>query len=131
MKSQPDADLLPVQNTNILLLATSREGGQMLTYLLFKTQSILLSASRQGHLDADLQAVQNPSTLLSATSRKGQPDSDILPVQDQSMLLSATNREPFLMLTYILFKTQCQQQVGKASQMLTYILSKTKSSYQL
>jgi hypothetical protein len=79
---------------------------QMLTYILFKTQSMLLSAtSRKGQPDADLHPVQNPehalvsnkqiasqmltyilfktqSMLLSATSRKGQPDADLHPVQN-------------------------------------------------
>jgi len=77
----------------------------MLTYILFKTQGMLLSAtSRKGQPNPDSQPVQNPghapvsskqegpailthtlfktqSMLLSATSRKGQPDPDSHPVQ--------------------------------------------------
>jgi hypothetical protein len=56
----------------------------MLTYNLFKMQSMLLSASsRKGQPYPDLQSVQNPdSMLLSTSSRKGQPDPDLHPVQN-------------------------------------------------
>ena len=54
----------------------------MLTYTLFKTQSMLLSAtSREGQLDADLHAIQAQSMLLLAASREGQLDADLHPVQ--------------------------------------------------
>ena len=53
----------------------------MLTYTLFKMQSMLLSAtSRKGQiLTYILFKIQ--SILLSATSRKGQPDPNLQPVQ--------------------------------------------------
>jgi hypothetical protein len=81
----------------------------MLTYNLFKTQSMLLSAtSKKGQPDADLQTVQNPEHALVSNKQEG----------------------PARCLTYILFKTQrhapCQQQAGSASQILTYILFKTQ-----
>jgi hypothetical protein len=81
----------------------------MLTYILFKTQSM----------------------LLSATSRKGQPDADLHPVQNPEHPLVSNKQEgPAMMLTYNLFKTRacsCQQQAGRASQMLTYMLFKTRA----
>jgi hypothetical protein len=44
----------------------------MLTYLLFKTQSMLLSAtSRKGQPDADLQAVQNPEHDFVSNKQEG------------------------------------------------------------
>jgi hypothetical protein len=90
----------------------------MLTYILFKTQSMLLSAtSRKGQPDADLHPVQNTehalvsnkqegpalmltyklfktqSMLLSATSRKGQPDADLHPVQNPEHALVSNKQE--------------------------------------
>ena len=64
---------------SILLLAIGMKVGDMLTYMLFKTQSMLLSAtSRKSQPDPDLQTVQKTkSMLLSATSRKSQPDPDL------------------------------------------------------
>ena len=50
----------------------------MLTYKLFKIQSVFLwAASREGQLDADLHPVQTQSMLLSDSSRNGQPDADL------------------------------------------------------
>jgi len=44
----------------------------MLTYMLFKTQSMLLSAtSRKGQPDADLHAVQNPEHALVSNKQEG------------------------------------------------------------
>jgi hypothetical protein len=57
----------------------------MLTYILFKTQSMLLSAtSRKGQADADSHSVQNPEHALVSNKQEG----------------------PAEMLTYKLFKTQ-------------------------
>ena len=105
-KGQPDADLLPVQNQDHGLVSIKQEGAdkcrltsyskpkpcscqqqagrasQMLTCPLFKTQSMLTSAtSRKGQPDADLQSVQNKSMLLSTTSSKSKSDTDLLSVQ--------------------------------------------------
>jgi len=75
----------------------------MLTYILFKAQHMLLSATcRKGQPDADLQTVQTPcqqqvekasqmltyklfktqSMLFSATCRKGQSDANLHSVQN-------------------------------------------------
>jgi len=44
----------------------------MLTYILFKTQSMLLSAtSRKGQSDADLHPVQNPEHALVSNKQEG------------------------------------------------------------
>jgi hypothetical protein len=65
----------------------------MLTYMLFKTQSMLLSATiRKGQPDADLHPIQN-TMLLSATSRKGQPDADLHPVQNTEHALVRNKEE--------------------------------------
>ena len=54
----------------------------MLTYTLFKAQSILFSeTSRKGQPDADLQSVQNPEHPPISNSKKGQPNADLQSVQ--------------------------------------------------
>jgi len=81
----------------------------MLTYSLFKTKSMLLSATSMECLpDADLQPVQNPEHLLVSNKQEG------------------TVR---CWLTYCSKPraSSCQQQAEKACQMLTYILFKTQS----
>ena len=92
--------------------------------------------------------------LLSATNRKGQPDPDLHPGQNQEHALVSTKQEgparswltscwkpracscqqqagrASQILTYSLFKIQRWsgwQQAGRASQILTYILLKTQS----
>jgi len=128
---------------------------QMLTYILFKTQSMLLSAtSREGQPDADLHPVQNPehalvsnkqegasqmltykliktqSMLLSATIRKGKPDADLHPVQNpENALVSNNQGGPARCWLTPCSKPRgcsCQQQAGRASQMLTHTLFKTQ-----
>ena len=65
----------------------------MLTYNLFKTQRMLLSAtSREGHPDANLHPVQNPEDGLE-TSRKGQPDADLPTVQNPEHALVSNKQE--------------------------------------
>jgi len=202
-KGQPDADLHSVQNPEHALVRNKQEGparcwltfcskpracscqqragraSQMLTYTLFKTQSMLLSASRRkGQPVADLHPVQNPehalvsikeegparcwltscskpracscqqqggrasqmltyilfktqSMLLSATRRKGQPDADLHPVQNPEHAL-VSNKEEGPARCWLTYCSKpracsCQQQAGRASQMLTYILFKTQS----
>ena len=50
---------------SVLLSGTSMKTGQIPTYILFKTQSMLLSAkSRKDQPDADLHTVQNPGHAL-------------------------------------------------------------------
>ena len=81
----------------------------MLTYILFKTQSILLSASsRKGQPYADLHPVWNPEHALVSNKHKG-------PATCWLTSCSKPGACP------------CQQQAGRASQMLTYKLYKTKS----
>ena len=52
----------------------------MLTYFLFKTQGMLLSATRKGQPDPDLQPIQSPEHVL--VSREGQPDGDLHAIQN-------------------------------------------------
>ena len=53
----------------------------MLTYSLFKTHSMLLSAtSRKGQPDADLHPVQNPGHAVVSNNQEG-TDPDLRPVQ--------------------------------------------------
>ena len=95
-KSQLDADLLPVENPEHAIVSNKQEGAarssltscsrpracscqqqagmasQMLTYILFKTQIMLLSAtSRNDWPDADLHAVQNPEHTVFSRKQKG------------------------------------------------------------
>jgi len=78
----------------------------MLTYSLFKTQRMLLSAtSRKGQPDADLQAVQNPEDALVSNKQEGPA---------RCRLTSCSKSRG----------CSCQQQAGRASQMQTYKLFK-------
>ena len=202
-KGQPDPNLLAVQNPEHALVSNKEKGparswltscskprgwscqqqagraSQILTYILFKTHSTLLSAtSRKGKPDPDLHPVQNPehvlvsnkqegparswltscskpracschqqaerasqiltynlfqtqSILLSATSRKGQPDPDLLAVQNpEHALVSNKQKGPARSWLTSCSKPRacsCQQQAGRASQILTYLLFKTQS----
>ena len=179
-KGQPDADLHPVQNPEHHIVSNKQEGparcwltcclkprasscqqqagraSQMLTYNLFESQSMILSAtSRKGQPDADLQSVQKPrawscqqqagrasqmlayilfkiqSMILSATNRKGQLDADLHPVQNpEHDPVSIKQEGPARCWLTLCSKPRacsCQQQAGRASQMLTYILFKTHS----
>ena len=71
----------------------------MLTYILFKTQSMVLSATnRKGQPDADLQPVQNKTQgmLLSVKSRRSQSNADLQPVSNPEHALVSNKRErPF------------------------------------
>ena len=81
----------------------------MLTYKLFKSQTIILSAtSRKGQPDADLLAVQNPERHLVSSREEGSARADLQPVQKPRA-------------------QSCQQKARKASQMMTYILFKAQS----
>ena len=132
-EDQSDADLLSVQNPEHALVSNKQEGparcwltycskprecscqqqagrtSQILTYKLFKTQSMLLSAtSKKGQPDPDLHSVQNPEHDLVSNKRK-EPA--------RCWLTSCSKPRAW----------SCQQQGGRASQMLTYILFKTQS----
>ena len=86
----------------------AEKASQMLTCILFKTQSMLLSAtSRKDQQDANLQPVQNPEHA---------PISYKQETPARCWLTACSKPRAW----------SCQQQAGKASQMLTYILSKTK-----
>ena len=81
----------------------------MLTYILFKTKSILLSASsRKGQPYADLHPVWNPEHALVSNKHKG----------PATCWLTSCSKPK---------ACSCQQQAGRASQMLTYILFKMQS----
>ena len=81
----------------------------MLTYVLFKTQSMLLSGtSKKRQSDADLHTVQNPEHDLVSNKREG-------PARCWLTICSKPRAWSF------------QQQAGRASQMLTYTLCKTQS----
>jgi hypothetical protein len=65
----------------------------MLTYILFKTQSMLLSAtSRKGQPDADLHPVQNPVHVLVSNKEEG-PDADLHPVPNPEHALVSNKQE--------------------------------------
>ena len=82
---------------------------QMLTYSLFKTQSMLLSViTTKGQPDADLQAFQKPEYTLVRNKHKGPA---------RCWLTYCSKPRAW----------SCQWQPGRASQMLTYILFKTQS----
>ena len=81
----------------------------MLTYTLFKTQGILLSAtSRKGQPETDLHPVQNPEHALVSNKQEGPA---------RHWLTNCSKPRPCC----------CQQQAGRASQMLTYKLFKNQS----
>ena len=124
----------------------------MLTYRLFKTQSMLLSAtSLKSHPDADLQPVQNPEhTLVSHTQGRQVRCWLTCCVNPEHGLVSNKQKGPAICWLTACSKPRawscqqqaergswltdcskpracsCQQQAGKASKMLTYILSKTQ-----
>jgi hypothetical protein len=80
----------------------------MLTYNLFKAQSMSLSAtSMEGQPDADLHPVQNPEHAA-VSNKQERPARCYLTCCSKPSAYS------------------CQQQAGRASQMLTYILFKTQ-----
>ena len=152
-KSQPDADLHPVQNPEHALLSNNQEGparcrltccskpracccqqqpgraSQMQTYTLFKIQSMLLLATCQP--DADLHSVQNPEHALVSNKQEGPARCWLTSCSKPKHALVSNKQEgpPRCWLTCC-WKPRacsCQQQAGRASQMLTYMLFKTQS----
>ena len=132
-KGQPGADLQTVQNPEHALVSNKQAGPgrcwltscskpragscqqlagrarQMHTYNLFITQNMLLLAtSRKGQPDADLQTVQKPEHAFVRNKQEGPA---------KCWLTSWSKPRACF----------CQQQAGRASQMLTYILFKTQS----
>ena len=132
-KGQSNTDLHPIQNTEHGIVSNKQEGparnwltscskhkaysfqlqgraSQMLTYILFKPQSMCLSATgRKGHPNADLHPVQNPEHALVSNKQAG-----------PARCWLTTCSKPRA--------CSCQQQVGRANQMLTYKLLKTQST---
>jgi hypothetical protein len=79
------------------------------TYILLKSQCRLISAtSRKGQSDADLHAVQNPVHAHVSNKQEGLV---------RCQLTSWSKSSAY----------SCQQQAGRASQMLTYTLFKNQS----
>ena len=65
----------------------------MLTYKLYKTQTMLLSAtSRKGQM-LTYKLYKMQTMLLSAISRKGQPDANLHPVQNPDHASVSSNQE--------------------------------------
>ena len=155
-KGQPDPDLQPVQIPEHALVSNKQEGparswlticlkprawscqqqagwaSQILTYILFKTQSMILSArGRKGQSDPDLlHSVQNPEHALVSNKQEG-PARCWLTYCSKPRACSCQKQVEMVsqMLTYSLFKPKvccCERQAGKASQMLTYSLYKTQ-----
>ena len=149
---KPDADLQPVQYPEHALVSNKQKElarcwltpcskcracscqqqagrtSQMLTYNLFKTQSMLLSAtSRKVWQDADLHPVQNPDHTLISNKQEG-------PSRCWLTLCSnlVSNKQEGLARCWLTAcpnsrACSCQQQAGRTSQMLTYILFKSQS----
>ena len=132
-KRQSDPDLHAVQNPEHALVSNKQEeparswltscskpracycqqqaerDSQILTYILFKTQSMLLSAtSRKGQQDPDLHPVQNPEHAIVSNKQEG-------PARSWLTYCSKPRA------------CSCQEQAGRASKILTYKLCKTQS----
>ena len=95
---------------------------------------MLLSAIvRNCQPDAHLHPVQTQSRLLSETCRNGQPDANLHPVQNPSPEHALVNNKQGRLARCWLTSCSkpgacsCQQQAGKACQMLTYNQFKTQS----
>jgi hypothetical protein len=68
---------------SMLLSVTNRKASHMLNYQLFKIHSMHLSAANgKASQRLTYQLFKTQSMLLSATSRKCQPDADLHPVQN-------------------------------------------------
>ena len=104
----------------------------MLTYILFKTQSMLLSAtSRKGQPHADLQAVQNPEHAFISNKQEGPATCCLHTVQNPEHAL-VSNKQEMPVTCWLTSCSKptacsCQPQARRASHMLTYILFKTQS----
>ena len=154
INDQPDADLHPDQKKDHALISSKQEeptrswltscskqracpgqaragrACQMLTYSLFKP--VLLSVTgREGQPDADLQPVQNPWDAFVNSKQKGPPRCQLTSWQNADHALVSNKQEKparcWLTSCSKPRSCSCQQQAGKASQMLTYKLFKTQS----
>ena len=135
----------------------AKKASHTLTYILFKIQTIPLSAScGKGLLNPDLHAIQNPkqpivsimqkrppgpwltycwkpqTITLSASCRKGLQEPDLHPVQNaqQPIVSIMQRRPPGPWLTSCLKPRPfcCQHDAGNAFWSLIYLLFKTQSS---
>ena len=129
-KGQPGGDLLAVQNPDDTCVSNKQKGparswltscskprawacqqqagrvSQILTYILFTTQSMLLSAwRRKGQSDPDLHTVQKPEQAPVSMKQEG-------PVRCCLTFCSKPRA------------CSCQEEAGRASQILTYMLFK-------
>ena len=103
-----------------------------LTYILFKIQTIPLSAScKQSHLDPDLHPVQNPDNSIISIMQKTLLDSDLHTVQnpDNSIVSIMQKRPPGPWLTFCSKPRQFHHQhhAEKVSWTLTYTLCKAQT----
>jgi len=58
--------------TQSMLISAISRNSQMLTYILFKTQSmVFLATGRKGQPDADLHSVQNPEHAFVSNKQEG------------------------------------------------------------
>ena len=104
----------------------------MLTYILFKTKSMPLSAtSRNGQSDAAIHPIQNPEHAPFSNKEEGPADTDLHAVQNPEHAPVSNKQEgpAICLLTYCSKPSTCcsQQQAGMASQMLTYKLFKNQT----
>ena len=90
--------------THNLIILSKIKVKKAKTYMLFKTQAIVLSAttSTKGQTDADWQSGQTQSMLLSATKRKGWPYADLHSGQNPEQGL-VRNKEEGLAICWLTF----------------------------
>ena len=104
---------------------------QILTYILFKTKSILLSAtSIKGQPDPDLHPVENPQHALVSNKQKGPVRCLLTSCSEPRACFCQQQVERASQMTYILFKTKGMLLSAisrKATQMLTYMLFKPRA----
>jgi hypothetical protein len=71
----------------------AKKASQMVTYILFKIQSMVLSAtSRKGQPDTDLQPVENPEHALVSNKQEGSA-ADLHSVQNPEHALVSNKQE--------------------------------------
>jgi hypothetical protein len=82
-KGKADVHLQTVENPVHTCQQKARKASQMVTHTLFKTQSMLLSATgRKSSQKLNYSLLKTQSMLLSVTSRKSQRDADLQPFQN-------------------------------------------------
>ena len=132
-KGQPAVDLQPVQCPDHALVS-SKQKRSARCWLTSCSKPRVCSYQQQakGQPDVDLHPVQSPEHALVSNSGKIQPDADLQPVQNPEHGLVSNKQEgPARWWLTSCSKPRawsCQQQVGRASQVLTYNLFKTQST---